>query len=139
MSHDVPAIEKFEGEMITEEMVAAAAKLFSQNYGVWGPMAAEKIGSFAKQGELLKFFVNSYFIQCKRSSFAIYFALLTREKTFLLVTYYLLFKSNNIIFVQMLKGNSNRRKSEDVWKETTRTSFARWWRTYQCLHPLVNE
>jgi hypothetical protein len=51
MSHNVPAIEKFEGEMITEEMVAAAAKLFSQNYGVWGPMAAEKIGPFAKPGE----------------------------------------------------------------------------------------
>jgi hypothetical protein len=50
MSHNVPAIEKFEGEMITEEMVAAAAKLFSQNYGIWGPLAAEKMGPFAKQG-----------------------------------------------------------------------------------------
>jgi hypothetical protein len=43
-------IEKFEGRSITDEMLSDAAKLFSLNYGVWGPSAAEKMGKFAKQG-----------------------------------------------------------------------------------------
>ena len=41
-------IEKFEGPLITEEMLSAAAKLFSLNYGVWGPLAVEKMGPFAE-------------------------------------------------------------------------------------------
>lgn len=44
-------IEKFEGPSITEEMLSAAATLFSRNYGVWDPLAVEKMGSFAKQGK----------------------------------------------------------------------------------------
>lgn len=44
-------IEKFEGPLITEEMLLASAKLFSLNYGVLGPLAVEKIGSFAKHGK----------------------------------------------------------------------------------------
>ena len=34
--------EKFDASTLTPEMIAAAAELFSQNYGVWGPQAAEK-------------------------------------------------------------------------------------------------
>ena len=43
-------VEKYEGASITEEMIEAAARLFSENYGTWGPLAAEKMGPFAKQG-----------------------------------------------------------------------------------------
>lgn len=44
------SIERFEGASITGEMLSAAADLFTNNYGVWGPLAAEKMGPFAKQG-----------------------------------------------------------------------------------------
>lgn len=37
-------MELYEGEQITDDLVAAAAELFSQNYGVWGALAAEKMG-----------------------------------------------------------------------------------------------
>ncbi len=37
-------LEKFDGAAITDEMIVAAADLFSQNYGVWGPQAAERMG-----------------------------------------------------------------------------------------------
>jgi hypothetical protein len=37
-------IEKFEGDRITDELIAAAAKFFTDNYGIWGAMAAEKMG-----------------------------------------------------------------------------------------------
>jgi hypothetical protein len=43
-------IQRFEGASITEKMLSDAAKLFSLNYGVWGPLAAEKMGNFATQG-----------------------------------------------------------------------------------------
>ena len=38
------SVQKFDAASITGEMIAAAAELFSQNYGVWGPKAAEKMG-----------------------------------------------------------------------------------------------
>ncbi len=47
----VQIIEKFTGDEITEDMLVSAAELFSLNYGVWGPLAAEKMGKFAKQGQ----------------------------------------------------------------------------------------
>jgi hypothetical protein len=37
-------IEKFEGDRITDVLIAAAAKFFTDNYGIWGAMAAEKMG-----------------------------------------------------------------------------------------------
>jgi hypothetical protein len=43
--------EKFEGEAITDEMFKAAGKLFSNNYGVWGPLAESKMGDAMKRGE----------------------------------------------------------------------------------------
>jgi hypothetical protein len=46
-------VEKFESSLITDEMISDAAKLFSSNYGVWGSVAAEKMGAWAKQGELV--------------------------------------------------------------------------------------
>jgi hypothetical protein len=46
-------VEKFEGSLITDEMLSDAAKLFSSNYGVWGPLAKEKVGVWAKQGEFV--------------------------------------------------------------------------------------
>ncbi len=36
-------IERFDGVAITNEIIAAGADLFSQNYGVWGPQAAAKM------------------------------------------------------------------------------------------------
>jgi len=48
-------IQKFEGALITEEILSAAAGLFSLNYGVWGPLAVEKMGPFAKHGEQMFF------------------------------------------------------------------------------------
>jgi hypothetical protein len=47
-----PNIERFGDGDISDDMIAAAAKLFSENYGVWGPLAAEKMGAFAKQGKV---------------------------------------------------------------------------------------
>jgi len=45
-------IERFEGDEVTAEMISAAAKLFSGNYGVWGPLAVEKMGvSSVRKGE----------------------------------------------------------------------------------------
>jgi hypothetical protein len=43
--------EKFEDENITDGMVVAAAKLFSENYGVWGPLAEENMAGHVKKGE----------------------------------------------------------------------------------------
>lgn len=37
-------IEKFEGDHITDTLITAAAEFFTLNYGVWGPLAANKIG-----------------------------------------------------------------------------------------------
>jgi hypothetical protein len=51
-------IEKFEGTLITKEMLSSAATLFSLNYGVWGPLAVEKMGSFAKQGTQMFFILQ---------------------------------------------------------------------------------
>ena len=49
-------IEKFVGSNITGEMISQAASLFSSHYGVWGSVAAEKIGK--KEGETLSPFVG---------------------------------------------------------------------------------
>ena len=41
-------IEKIQGNDVSEEMIAQAAELFSSNYGIWGPLAEEKMGTFGK-------------------------------------------------------------------------------------------
>ena len=48
-------LERFDGAAITNEMITAAANLFSQNYGVWGAQAADKMGiKRLKQGTRVK-------------------------------------------------------------------------------------
>ncbi|KAF2762735.1 hypothetical protein EJ05DRAFT_459522 [Pseudovirgaria hyperparasitica] len=42
--------ESFKSDQVTEEMLDEAAKLFSENYGVWSEHAAEGMGKFAKAG-----------------------------------------------------------------------------------------
>jgi hypothetical protein len=37
-------------EGITDDLLEEAAKLFSENYGVWDKQAPEKVGKFAKVG-----------------------------------------------------------------------------------------
>lgn len=44
-------IEKFEDDLISEEILTAAAELFSQNYGIWDSRAAKEMGAFAKTGQ----------------------------------------------------------------------------------------
>ena len=43
----VPASE------VTDAMLADTAALFSSTYGVWGPLASQKMGKFAKPGMYL--------------------------------------------------------------------------------------
>ena len=47
---DKKVYEGFKSDEVTDEMLDEAAKLFSENYGVWGELAAERIGKFAKVG-----------------------------------------------------------------------------------------
>jgi hypothetical protein len=47
-------IEKFEGSLITDNLITAAAEFFTLNYGVWGRLAANKIG--VKEGMSSFFF-----------------------------------------------------------------------------------
>lgn len=44
------SVEKFQGFQITSKMYEDAARLFSNNYGIWGPLAEQHMGSFAKNG-----------------------------------------------------------------------------------------
>jgi hypothetical protein len=44
------SIQKFEGSAFTNEILGDAVQLFSSNYGVWGSIAAEKMG--VEQGKL---------------------------------------------------------------------------------------
>jgi len=39
-------IEKIQGHDVSEEMIAQAVELFSSDYGIWGPLAKEKMGTF---------------------------------------------------------------------------------------------
>jgi hypothetical protein len=42
------------GTEITDEVLAEGAKLFCENYGIWGPEASSKIGKFAKAGNRVR-------------------------------------------------------------------------------------
>jgi hypothetical protein len=37
-------VEAFEGPHITDDILLSAARLFSENYGVWGALAKSKMG-----------------------------------------------------------------------------------------------
>lgn len=43
-------IEKFQPKDVTSEMLEDAAALFSSSYGIWGPLAAEKMSKYCKPG-----------------------------------------------------------------------------------------
>jgi hypothetical protein len=43
--------EKYDASEVTDDMLAEAAQLFNENYGIWGRDAA-KMGSFAKPRRL---------------------------------------------------------------------------------------
>jgi len=45
---------KYEIERVTDDMLQDAAKLFSENYGIWGPVAEQNMGVFAKQGRRIR-------------------------------------------------------------------------------------
>jgi hypothetical protein len=45
---------KYEREDLTNNMLQDAARLFSENYGIWGPVAEQNMGSFAKQGRRIR-------------------------------------------------------------------------------------
>lgn len=42
--------EGFRSDQVTDEMLVEASQLFTDNYGVWGAQAEEKMGAFAKPG-----------------------------------------------------------------------------------------
>lgn len=50
LNMDTKVYEGFKSDEVTDEMLDEAAKLFSENYGVWGEHAAERMGPFAKAG-----------------------------------------------------------------------------------------
>ena len=60
--------EKFEGTTITEPMLSAAANLFSQHYGIWGPVAAEKMNGIVKPGTRVRMSSSRLRAQCLPSS-----------------------------------------------------------------------
>jgi hypothetical protein len=44
--------DKVQASSVSDQMIAEAAQLFSSAYGVWGPLAAEKMNKFCKPGML---------------------------------------------------------------------------------------
>lgn len=47
---DKKVYKGFKSNKVTDKMLNKAAKLFSENYGVWGELTAERIRKFAKVG-----------------------------------------------------------------------------------------
>ncbi|KAE9987008.1 hypothetical protein EG328_004140 [Venturia inaequalis] len=47
---DKKVYKGFKSDEVTDEMLDEAAKLFSENYGVWGELAVDRMGKFAKAG-----------------------------------------------------------------------------------------
>ncbi|KAI4696192.1 uncharacterized protein J4E88_000364 [Alternaria novae-zelandiae] len=41
-------IENIQGHDVSEDMIVEAAELFSSNYGIWGPFAEERMGTFGR-------------------------------------------------------------------------------------------
>jgi hypothetical protein len=46
-------LERF--DEVPDEVIKEAASLFSENYGIWGPLAETKLGPFAKAGRPKQF------------------------------------------------------------------------------------
>ncbi|KPI45758.1 uncharacterized protein AB675_866 [Cyphellophora attinorum] len=44
----------YRGDQISEPILTDAARLFSENYGVWGLQASSKLGTFAKAGRRIR-------------------------------------------------------------------------------------
>jgi len=65
-------VEQFEGTEITDDLLASAVKLFSENYGVWGSLAESKMGSFAKKGARVKMTAQFLKKKCMASNGSIY-------------------------------------------------------------------
>jgi hypothetical protein len=55
---------KYEREDLTNNMLQDAARLFSENYGIWGPVAEQDMGSFAKQGRRIRMTPTRLEAQC---------------------------------------------------------------------------
>ena len=55
---------KHETEDMTDSMLQDAAKLFSENYGVWDPVAEQNMGTFAKQGQRIRLSLRRLKEQC---------------------------------------------------------------------------
>jgi hypothetical protein len=51
---DKKVFERFDSDQVTDSMLQEASQLFSENYGVWGEQAAEKVGKFAKFGSRVR-------------------------------------------------------------------------------------
>ncbi|KAF2450087.1 hypothetical protein P171DRAFT_204796 [Karstenula rhodostoma CBS 690.94] len=47
-------LQKLQPDEISQAMLAQAAELFSSAYGIWGPLAEEKMGKFFKRGRRVK-------------------------------------------------------------------------------------
>ncbi|KAJ5894754.1 hypothetical protein N7495_006445 [Penicillium taxi] len=65
---DSVVFEKFEGTEISDEIIKDAAKLFSSSYGVWGLLAATKMGVFAKPGQRVRMSLKILKEQCLPTS-----------------------------------------------------------------------
>ena len=48
---DEKVFRRFDDDKVTDNMLEEASKLFSENYGIWGEHAAEKMRKFAKAGK----------------------------------------------------------------------------------------
>ena len=59
---------KYEAENMTDDMLQDAAKLFSENYGVWDPIAEQNMGPSAKQGRRIRMSSQRLKDQCIPSS-----------------------------------------------------------------------
>jgi len=55
---------KHETEDMTDIMLYDAAKLFSENYGIWGPVAQQNMGAFAEQGQRIRLSLHRLKEQC---------------------------------------------------------------------------
>lgn len=54
MATSTTVLEKLPGRNVTEEMMLAAAKLFSEHYGIWGAQAAARYAAFARAGRRIR-------------------------------------------------------------------------------------
>ncbi|MCJ1476724.1 hypothetical protein MMC13_005392 [Lambiella insularis] len=58
------SFELLTGDEITDDILKPAARLFSANYGVWGPLAAPNLGPFAQPGRRMRISPSKLRQQC---------------------------------------------------------------------------